>query len=162
MRAYGGVFKACHRETGFEFAIKVLPLKPESKRQLEKEIDVFKKCRHANILSYYGTLVNGEEVWVLMDCCSVGSLKDVMNITLETFEEDQIRYITREALKGLTYLHANRIIHCDIKAANILLTNSGQVKLGKLTIELRISNHMTDIMQPILEFQNKFKEERCE
>ncbi len=66
-----------------------------------------------------------------MDCCGVGSVKDLMKVTLETLDEDQISYITQETLKGLSYLHHTmKIIHHDIKAANILLTVDGNVKLG--------------------------------
>lgn len=53
-----------------------------------------------------------------------------MQITLETLEEDQISHVIQETLKGLAYLHKMELMHLDIKAANILLTNSGQVKIG--------------------------------
>ena len=45
-------------------------------------------------------------------------------------EEREIAIITRECLVGLAFLHSMRKIHRDIKAGNILLTDSGGVKLG--------------------------------
>jgi len=35
-------------------------------------------------------------------------------------------------LQGLAHLHANRVIHRDIKGQNILLTDNAEVKLGEL------------------------------
>lgn len=42
-------------------------------------------------------------------------------------QEKYIVLIVRETLTALTYLHKQGIIHRDIKAANILLTNSGKI-----------------------------------
>jgi serine/threonine protein kinase len=53
--AYGCVYKATHRESNFVLAIKVLTVKKEGTAEIEKEIDVLKKCSNPNIVSYYGT-----------------------------------------------------------------------------------------------------------
>jgi len=136
--AYGGVFKAIHKETGFPLAVKVIPTKQDAKVALAKEVNVLKKCKNANILSYYGSVIKDNEVWILMDCCNVGSVKDLMKITLETLDEEQIAQICIETLRGLAYLHEMKIIHCDVKAANILLTNNGQVKLADFGVSEQI------------------------
>jgi serine/threonine protein kinase len=66
-----------------------------------------------------------------MEYCSLGSLCDVMEINNKTLNEKQIAYICREALKGLEYLHTvQSVIHMDIKGANILINERGQIKLG--------------------------------
>ncbi|KAL7722847.1 non-specific serine/threonine protein kinase [Entamoeba marina] len=65
-----------------------------------------------------------------MDMCGVGSVKDLMKKTFENLNEEQLRYICNETLKGLVYLHSIKIIHHDIKAGNILLTTDGKVKLA--------------------------------
>jgi serine/threonine protein kinase len=100
------------------------------KSSLQKEIDVLKKCKNSAVLSYYGSIPKENEVWILMDYCAAGSVKDIMKSTLDTLGEEQIAQVCKETLKGLAYLHANNIIHLDVKSANILLTGDGQVKIG--------------------------------
>ena len=60
----------------------------------------------------------------------MGSVKDLMKTCVETLDEVQIAMIAREVLRGLAYLHERGIVHMDVKAANILLTEDGSVKLG--------------------------------
>lgn len=45
-------------------------------------------------------------------------------------DEPQIRECANKVLQGLQYLHANNIIHRDIKAGNVMITGTGEVKLG--------------------------------
>ena len=66
----------------------------------------------------------------MMDYCGCGSIKDVMKKTKETLNEPQLSFVCAETLKGLIYLHNMKIIHHDIKAGNLLLTERGEVKLA--------------------------------
>eukprot|EP00826_Nyctotherus_ovalis_P012473 TRINITY_DN132_c0_g3_i4.p1 TRINITY_DN132_c0_g3~~TRINITY_DN132_c0_g3_i4.p1 ORF type:complete len:162 (-),score=42.63 TRINITY_DN132_c0_g3_i4:311-796(-) len=43
---------------------------------------------------------------------------------------DRIKCIMRQMIEGIKYLHDHNIIHRDIKCANILLNNSGEIKLA--------------------------------
>lgn len=45
---------------------KVTSKNPRVQAELEKEINVLKQFKHTNIVAYYGTKIQGEEVWIIM------------------------------------------------------------------------------------------------
>ena len=65
-----------------------------------------------------------------MDYCEAGSLADIMHKKKQAFREVELRLILRSILKALTYLHSHKILHRDIKAANILVGDGGAVKVA--------------------------------
>ena len=52
-----------------------------------------------------------------------GSL--LKHLKLKPFSEESIQNYTRQLLEGVQYLHENRILHRDIKSANVLLNSRG-------------------------------------
>ena len=76
-----------------------------------------------------------------MEFCAGGSCADLMKPGL--VGEDYIAIILRELLLGLDYLHSDKKLHRDIKAANILLGSGGQVKLADFGVSGQLSATMT-------------------
>uniref|UniRef100_A0A7N6B2P0 Serine/threonine-protein kinase TAO3 n=1 Tax=Anabas testudineus TaxID=64144 RepID=A0A7N6B2P0_ANATE len=67
--------------------------------------------------------------WLVMEYC-LGSASDLLEVHKKPLQEVEIAAITHGALLGLAYLHSHNMIHRDVKAGNILLTELGQVKLA--------------------------------
>ena len=127
--ASGGVFTAYQVETNILVAIKQVDLDKQLKKDLLiNEIVIMRASRHANIVNYIDSFLHKNELWIVMECMGGGSLRDVMTTNLMT--EGQIAAVSRETVQGLEHLHKHGVIHRDIKSDNVLLSLTGDIKLG--------------------------------
>ncbi|XP_050419996.1 serine/threonine-protein kinase mig-15 isoform X2 [Adelges cooleyi] len=134
---YGQVYKGRHTKTGQLAAIKVMDVTEEEEEEIKLEINVLKKySNHRNIATYYGAFIKksppgkDDQLWLVMEYCGAGSVTDLVKSTKgQSLKEEWIAYICREILRGLSYLHSNKVIHRDIKGQNVLLTDNAEVKL---------------------------------
>ncbi|XP_049309311.1 mitogen-activated protein kinase kinase kinase kinase 3 isoform X6 [Bactrocera dorsalis] len=136
---YGDVYKAKRIQSNELAAIKVIKLEPTDDIQIiQQEIIMMRDCRHKNIITYYGSYLRRDKLWICMEYCGGGSLQDIYQVT-GPLTEQQIAYMCRETLKGLEYLHTMGKMHRDIKGANILLTEQGDVKLADFGVSAQIT-----------------------
>uniref|UniRef100_A0A914HHV7 Mitogen-activated protein kinase kinase kinase kinase n=1 Tax=Globodera rostochiensis TaxID=31243 RepID=A0A914HHV7_GLORO len=137
--SYGEVFKARDVRSGEFAAVKIVKLETgDNFADIQQEILVLKDCVHRNIISYSGSYLRRDRLWIVMEYCSGGSLQDIYEM-IGPLSELQIAFICRETLHGLKYLHQRGKIHRDVKGANILLAHNGDVKLADFGIAAQIT-----------------------
>lgn len=66
-----------------------------------------------------------------------GSLLSTLKL-FGSLPEKLVSSYTYKILKGLEYLHAHQVVHCDLKAANILTTKKGDIKLTDFGVSLNL------------------------
>lgn len=99
-------------------------------RRGKAEIALMAKCRHPNIVSLVDAFHWNNTIWVAMEYCDGGTLRQFRQKA--DIDEPEIAYICREILKGLQYLHSRGQMHRDLKGENVLLNLSGEVKIADL------------------------------
>lgn len=128
--ASGGVYTAYQVGTNLSVAIKQMNLEKQPKKDLIiNEIVVMKESMHRNIVNFIDSFLYKEDLWVVMEYMEGGSLTDVCTTNIMT--EGQIAAVSRETLEGIRHLHANGVIHRDIKSDNVLLSLDGEIKLSE-------------------------------
>ncbi|KAF2296774.1 hypothetical protein GH714_001853 [Hevea brasiliensis] len=131
--SFGSVYEGISND-GFFFAVKEVSLLDQGNEgkqsvyQLEQEIALLSQFEHENIVQYYGTDKDDSKLYIFLELVTKGSL---MNLYQRyNLRDSQVSAYTRQILHGLKYLHAQNVVHRDIKCANILVDANGSVKLA--------------------------------
>ncbi|XP_060604841.1 cyclin-dependent kinase 9-like [Ruditapes philippinarum] len=137
---FGEVFKARDRANRQVVAMKKVLMENEKEGfpiTALREIRILKLLKHENVVnlieicrtkaSQYNRFKS--TFYLIFEFCEhdLAGLLSNMNVK---FNLGEIKYVIKQLLEGLYYLHTNKILHRDIKAANILITKGGILKLA--------------------------------
>ncbi|KAL7816433.1 germinal center kinase [Trichoderma aethiopicum] len=138
--SFGVVYKGIDKVTGETVAIKHIDLESSDDdiQDIQAEIAVLSTCASQYVTQYKGSFLRGHKLWIIMEYLGGGSCLDLLKPG--TFSEAHIAIICRELLYGIQYLHSEGKIHRDIKAANVLLSDAGKVKLADFGVAAQLTN----------------------
>ncbi|KAK8830358.1 hypothetical protein WA577_006044 [Blastocystis sp. JDR] len=100
---------------------------------------MLQSCDMPFIVRYFGIEKMDAEIWIVMEYCHCGSIGSYLR-NGNQFTEDELREIASCCLLGMDYLHRRKIIHRDIKPDNLLISETGVIKLSDFGLAVQL-NH---------------------
>ncbi|KAI8580434.1 hypothetical protein K450DRAFT_237000 [Umbelopsis ramanniana AG] len=137
---YGSVYKALNLGTGQMMAVKRITLESANTKEIDeimKEVELLKSLSHPNVVQYEGFSFSESHLNIILEYVENGSLHNTLQ-AFGAFPERLVASYCVRILQGLSYLHQNQVVHCDLKAANILTTKAGNVKLTDFGVSLNL------------------------
>ena len=138
--SFGRVYKAAGHKTRQLVAVKIIsieegdsfqPGRADTFSDILKEVGTLKRLNESgakNINSIIETLLVGQSIWMVTKYCAGGSVATLMRPT-GGLAERWIIPILREVAEAIHWIHKQGIIHRDIKCANVLVNETGDVEL---------------------------------
>eukprot|EP00158_Paraphelidium_tribonemae_P004665 Partr_v1_DN26898_c2_g1_i3_m40903 putative mitogen-activated protein kinase kinase kinase len=129
--AFGTVYRGLNVDTGEVVAIKQFELDKIGGGEIESlisEIRILSDLEHPNIVRYVDFVKSERHLNIVLEYIEQGSLLNIVK-QFGQMPESLIANYVGQTLRGLQYLHSKNVTHCDIKAANILATKKGELKL---------------------------------
>lgn len=130
--AFGVVYKVQDVSSSRVYALKdILCLNQAAIRNTLREIETMKQISHENVIAMIGADQHhdpqGLHMLILTEYCSGGNLNE--RLTRPSSDELNLKWI-RQTAAALSFLHLRRVVHRDLKADNVLLTDREDAKLA--------------------------------
>lgn len=140
--SYSCVYKAKRISTGEIWwikKVKIYNLTEKEKHNALNEVRILSLIKNNNIISCKEAFLESDKryLWIVLEYADGKDLYQQVcdkAVKQEVFKEDDIWRIFLQILKGLYALHENKIMHRDIKSANIFMFNDMTAKLGDMNV----------------------------
>ncbi|KAJ2390027.1 Protein kinase of the Mitotic Exit Network, partial [Coemansia sp. RSA 2559] len=143
---FGSVYRALDLETGQMVAVKQISLAGQDSSNMDdvmQEVDLLKSLSSPRIVRYYGFVKTDTHLNLVMEFVENGSLSATLK-SFGSFPEKLVLAYAVKIIEGLIYLHGRDVVHCDLKACNILTTKNGNTKLTDFGVSLNLKLRKPD------------------
>jgi CTD kinase subunit alpha len=129
---YGKVFKAINVYTKNLVALKKIRMEGERDGfpvTAVREIKLLQSLKHPTIVNLQEVMVEKNDCFMVFEYLS-HDLTGLLNHPTFKLEPAHKKDLAKQLFEGLDYLHRRGVLHRDIKAANILVSKEGQLKIA--------------------------------
>ena len=129
-----GTVYECHNEkTNEKVAIKSIKkasfIHRSFGKRINREIALLSILKHPNIQNLYEVLESSSHFFLVLEFAEKGTMFEELKCKHKLDELTAAKYF-RQLIYGVEYIHSFNICHRDIKAENILLTSTNDLKLS--------------------------------
>lgn len=149
--SFGTVYRIRRDFDGKHVAGKVFRAQPglhgdrEADRALRDELEALESLQHPNIVRVMNPVRLGQQgTWMLVSEWVDGTTLESATLGVHRLPDDRVHHVGRQLLDALVYLEAAGVVHRDIKPTNVMIDQSGSVKLIDFNLT-RISGRETAV-----------------
>ena len=140
--AFSSVFKVVRKSDSDFYALKKVKLgalKPKEKENALNEVRILASVNHPNIIGYKEAFIDEptNTLCIVMELAESGDLLKKISThksSRTSFPENEVWTTLVHVVQGLKVLHDSKILHRDLKCANIFISKDSTMKLGDLNV----------------------------
>ena len=123
-----------------EFILKEITCTEENVKKGKNEIEILKNCLNARIVCYIEDFLEDSKIQIIMEYCEGGDLAKFIEEQKRFLPIDFITEWVIQLTSGLYFIHRKRIIHRDLRTANIFLTCDKKLKIGNFSFAKKLDD----------------------
>ena len=133
---YERVIKVLNESENKYYAIKEIQIDEEPKetiKSIQNEIDILSKFNSKNIIKYYDSYKDDNNIYILMELCEGGNLRNFINRYINNntkIDENVLNNIIKQIFIGIKEIHNKKLIHKDLKPEKIFINENMDIKIG--------------------------------
>lgn len=141
---FGVVYKCKRKKDGSVYVLKELKLSGCSSQEIQtaiNECNILAAVDSDYVIRYYDSFIDNstQTLWLVMEYAPYGTLRDIIMKSKDNMPEPDAWYYITQMILGIASLHANHIIHRDIKSLNVFVAEgqNGQkyaLKIGDMGV----------------------------
>ncbi|GJD06453.1 Probable serine/threonine-protein kinase [Galdieria sulphuraria] len=129
---FGQVYKARFRGTAV--AVKTISamalVNQNAVKEFQSEVAVLCTLRHPNVILFMGACTRPPHLFIVTEFMSKGTLFDILHRYRVPMNWSLMKRMALDVCRGMTYLHASKLLHRDLKSSNLMLDDHFTVKVG--------------------------------
>eukprot|EP00051_Salpingoeca_urceolata_P019713 m.290903 g.290903 ORF g.290903 m.290903 type:complete len:794 (+) comp19472_c0_seq11:35-2416(+) len=142
--AYGVVWLCRRLSDNKNVIIKQIPVEEmttEERQAALNEVRVLKILHNPNIIAYFDSFVEEKALMIVMEFAEGGTIFEYLQSREELLDEDEVMHLFLQMVISLQHVHAQNILHRDLKTQNIMLDKHQKVvKIGDFGISKVLSS----------------------
>ena len=159
------VFKARRKADGKVYCVKEIDMSavvPEEEEQALREVQLLASFEHPYVIRYYDSFLDDEILHIVMDWAEHGTLSDRLKAPGgENLPESQVWKWSLQIIVGLNHMHESKVLHRDLKSANVFITAKGDAKIGDLGVSRALTT-MQEMAHTVVGTPYYLSPELCE